>query len=301
LTRWWSNIQNVINYPLVDIGDSHLTLNGLIKLVLVVMLVVIAERYLRRLMRQRVLARTHLEPDLQYAVSRFVGYCFIAVGFFFALKVVHLDLSSLAVIVGGLGVGIGFGLQNIVSNFVSGLIILAERPIAHGHRIEVGGVAGQVAKINLRSTIVVTNDNITIIVPNSNFITNPVTNWSYGDPKVRLRLPVGVAYGSDVEKLRRVLLEIAAENPAVLKDPAPTVRFLEFGDSSLNFELAVWTIDMAHRPTRFRSELYFAIERNLRENRIEVPFPQRDLHLRSGKLVLETQAGTRMEAGAQPG
>ena len=137
------------------------------------------------------LARTHIEPDLQFAVSRFAGYCFIAVGFFFAFKVVHLDLSSLAVIVGGLGIGIGFGLQNIVSNFVSGLIILAERPIAIGHRVEVGGVAGQVTKISLRSTVVVTNDNITIIVPNSNFITNPVTNWSYGDPKVRLRLPVG--------------------------------------------------------------------------------------------------------------
>ena len=233
---------------------------------------VVLERYLRRILRQADSGSHPLEPDLQYAVSRFVGYCFIAVGFFFAFRVIHLDLSSLAVIVGGLGIGIGFGLQNIVSNFISGLIILAERPIAIGHRIEVGSVAGQVTKIKLRSTVVVTNDNITIIVPNSNFITNPVTNWSYGDPKVRLRLPVGVAYGSDVEKLRRVLLEIAAENPAVLNDPAPSVRFLEFGDSSLNFELAVWTIDMALHPTRFRSDLFFAIERKFRENNIEVPF-----------------------------
>jgi small-conductance mechanosensitive channel len=146
----------------------------------------------------------------------------------------------------------------------------------------------------------VTNDNITIIVPNSNFITNPVTNWSYGDPKVRLRLPVGVACGSDVEKLRRVLLEVAADNPAVLKEPAASVRFLEFGDSSLNFELAVWTIDMAHRPTRFRSDLYFAIERKFRENNIEVPFPQRDLHLRSGKITIETKSGGKIEAGLQP-
>ena len=142
-----------------------------------------------------------------------------------------------------------------------------------------------------RSTAVVTNDNITIIIPNSNFITSNVTNWSYGDPKVRLRLPVGVAYGSDVEKLRTVLLEVAAENPAVLKDPEPSVRFLEFGDSSLNFELAVWTIDLAHQPTRFRSELYFAMDRKLREHQIEVPFPQRDLHLRSGKITLETRPG----------
>jgi len=300
LNHWWAEIQSIFNQPLIELGESPLTLNSIVKLLLVMLVVLVSERYLRRILRRRILARTHMEPDLQYAVSRFVGYCFIAVGFFFAFKVVHLDLSSLAVIVGGLGIGIGFGLQNIVSNFVSGLIILAERPIAIGHRVEVGGVAGQVTKISLRSTVVVTNDNITIIVPNSNFITNPVTNWSYGDPKVRLRLPVGVAYGSDVEKLREVLLGIAAENPAVLKEPAPMVRFLEFGDSSLNFELAVWTIDMAHRPTRFRSELYFAMERKLRENNIEVPFPQRDLHLRSGKITLESRGGGRFEAGLQP-
>lgn len=299
LNQWWLNVQDVVNYPLIELGDSHLTLNSIVKLLLVMLVVVVVERYLRGMLRKRILAHTHMEPDLQYAISRFVGYCFIAVGFFFAFKVVHLDLSSLAVIIGGLGIGIGFGLQNIVSNFVSGLIILAERPIALGHRVEVGGVAGQVTKISLRSTVVVTNDNITIIVPNSNFITNPVTNWSYGDPKVRLRLPVGVAYGSDVEKLQRVLLEVATENPAVLREPAPTVRFLEFGDSSLNFELAVWTVDMAHRPTRFRSDLFFAIERKLRENHLEIPFPQRDLHLRSGKIVLETKGGGRIEAGLE--
>jgi small-conductance mechanosensitive channel len=300
LGRWWAAIQKAVNYPLIELGDTHLTLNHILKLLLVLALVLVAERYLRRLLRRRVLARTHMSPDLQYAVSRFAGYCFITIGFFFALKVVHLDLSALAVIVGGLGIGIGFGLQNIVSNFISGLIILAERPIAIGHRIEVGGVAGQVTQIKMRSTTVVTNDNITIIVPNSNFITNPVTNWSYGDPKVRLRLPLGVAYGSDVEKLQRLLLEVAADNPSVLKDPAPAVRFLGFGESALDFELAVWTVEMAHRPTRFRSDLYFAIERKLRENQIEIPFPQRDLHLRSGKLTLVTKPGGGANVSLEP-
>lgn len=298
LSQWWTELQRVLNYPLIELGGSHLTLSGLVKLLVVVILVFVAERYFRRLLRRRVLARTHLSPDLQYAVSRFAGYCFLALGGFFALKVVHLDLSALAVIVGGLGIGIGFGLQNIVSNFVSGLIILAERPIAIGHRIEVAGVAGQVTRINLRSTTVVTNDNITIIVPNSDFITHPVTNWSYGDPKVRLRLPVGIAYGSDVEKFRELMLQVAGENTAVLREPAPSVRFLGFGDSSLNFELAVWTLEMAHRPTRFRSDLYFAIERKLREHQIEVPFPQHDLHLRSGKLTIETSGGSTKHISA---
>lgn len=300
LTNSWAGFQTIITYPLVELGGNEFNLKIIFKLVVLMALVLVAERYLRRILRRRVLARTKLEPDLQYAVSRFAGYCFIAIGFFFAFRAIHLDLSALAVIVGALGVGIGFGLQNIVSNFVSGLIILAERPIAMGHRVEVGGVAGQVTKINLRSTTVVTNDNITIIVPNSNFITNPVTNWSYGDPKVRLRLPLGVAYGSDVKKLVRVLLEVAAENSSVLKEPASTVRFLEFGDSSLNFELAVWTIDMAFHPTRFRSDLYFAIERKLRENQIEVPFPQRDLHLRSGRITLETKVGGGTDVRLQP-
>ena len=287
LNHWWVGLQKVVNYPLIELGQNRLTLNDIFKLIVLAVLVLVAERYLRRLLRRRVLARTNLSPDLQYAVSRFAGYCFIVVGFFFALKAIHLDLSALAFVVGALGIGIGFGLQNIISNFVSGLIILAERPIALGHRIEVSGVAGQVTRISLRSTTVVTNDNITIIVPNSDFITHPVTNWSHGDPKVRLRLAVGVAYGSDVEKLQRVLLEVAAETPAVLTAPGPMVRFLGFGDSSLNFELAVWTIQMAHRPTRFRSDLYFAIERKLRENHIEIPFPQRDLHVRSGRLMLQ--------------
>lgn len=294
LKAWWAGIQDVLNYSFT-IGKSELTLRGILTLLVILALVLVSERYLRRLLRRRVLVRTHLPPDLQYAVSRFVGYCFITIGFFFAVKAIKLDLTGLAVVVGGLGIGIGFGLQNIVSNFISGLIILGERPIAIGHRIEVSGVAGQVTQINLRSTTVVTNDNITIIVPNSDFITHPVTNWSHGDPKVRMRLPVGVAYGSDVEKLTRVLLEVAAENASVLKEPAPTVRFLGFGDSSLDFELAVWTISMAHRPTRFRSDLFFAIERKLRENQIEIPFPQRDLHLRSGKITLEAKTGGATE------
>jgi small-conductance mechanosensitive channel len=300
LNRFWDNVQNALNYPLMKLGDGDMTLNGILKLLVLMVLVLVAERYLRRLLRRRVLARTHLSPDLQYAVSRFVGYCFITVGLILALKVVHLDLGALTVIIGALGIGVGFGLQNIISNFVSGIILLAERPIALGHRIEVGGVAGQVTKINLRSTTVVTNDNITIIVPNSDFITHAVTNWSYGDPKVRLRLPVGVAYGTDLEKVRRLLLELAGENPSVLKEPPPAVRFLGFGDSSLNLELAVWTIDMALRPTTFRSNLYFAIERKFRENKIEIPFPQHDLHLRSGSLGLETQSG-KSDVPALPG
>jgi|ERR1051326_5331992 small-conductance mechanosensitive channel len=181
----------------------------------------------------------------------------------------------------------GLGLQNIIHNFVSGSIILAERPIAIGDRIEISGVAGQVREIRLRSTTVVTNDNIACIVPNSDFITSTVTNWSHGDLRVRIRLPVGVACGTDPRKLEKLLLEVALARPKVLREPAPSVFFLGFGDSSLNFELGVWTSEMTFQPRRFRSELFFAMEEKLRENQIEIPFPQRDLHLRSGKFVLQ--------------
>ncbi|MBI5380862.1 MAG: mechanosensitive ion channel [Opitutae bacterium] len=280
LSQWWAELQKVVNYPLIELGDNNLTLNSLIKFLAVVALVFVAERFLRSFLRRRVLARTHLSSDLQYAVSRFVGYCFIAIGFFFALKVIRFDLSALAVVFGALGIGVGFGLQNVIGNIVSGLVLLAERPIALGDRIEVAGVAGQVTKISLRSTTVVTNDNISIIVPNSDLVTQPITNWSHGDPKVRLRLPVGVAYGTDIEKLRAVLLAVAAEQTSVLADPAPTVFFDSFGESSLNFELALWTQAMAVAPRRFRSDINFAIERKLREHGIEIPFPQRVVHLR---------------------
>ena len=145
-----------------------------------------------------------------------------------------------------MGVGFGFGLQNIISNFISGLIILAERPIAIGDRVEIGGVAGQVREISLRSTTVITNDNMAIIVPNADFITQRVTNWSYEDPRVRFRIPFGVAYGTDLPKLRKLMLEVADEHPKALKDPKPELFFVGFGDSSLNFELGVWSSEVDH-------------------------------------------------------
>ena len=267
--------------PLVEMGDSSVTMLSLAKIIFWFVLVLALNVLVRRLVVSRLLRRTHFDSGLQFAITKFFGYVFVILGFYVALVVNGIDLSSLALIAGALGVGIGFGLQNIVSNFISGLILLAERPIVLGDRIEVAGVAGQVSKISLRSTTVVTNDNISIIVPNSDLITHPITNWSYGDPKVQIRIPIGVAYGTDVERLRVVLLEVAAEQPSVLKTPEPAVLFESFGDSALNFELAVWTQDMAHAPRRFRSAINFAIERKFRENNIEIPFPQRVVHLRT--------------------
>jgi len=280
-------VHDVLDYPLFTLDERSLTVALVFKLLLLFALVIVAEYVLRRFFTKRLLQRTKLDAPLQYAIARIGGYLFILLGFYVALTAVGLNLGSLAVVAGAVGIGIGFGLQNIIHNFVSGIIILAERPIALGDRIEVAGVAGNVSRIRLRSTEIITNDNISIIVPNSDFITHPVTNWSHGDPRVQIRLPVGVAYGTDVEKLKTVLLEVAAENAHVLKTPEPSVYFESFGDSALLFELGVWTSDMTHSPRRFRSELNFAIERKLREHKIEIPFPQRDLHIKSGAWVMQ--------------
>jgi small-conductance mechanosensitive channel len=204
----------------------------------------------------------------------------VVLGFYAALVANGVNLSSLAVVAGAFGLGIGFGLQNVVANFVSGIVLLAERPIEIGDRVEVDGVAGRVTRISLRATTIVTNDNISIIVPNLHLTSNPVTNWSHGGPRVRIRVPIGVAYGTDPNRLRDVLLRVVGSHPDVLKDPAPTVYFDSFGDSALNFELAVWTDTMTQSPRRFRSDLNFLIERALREHAIEIPFPQRVVHHR---------------------
>lgn len=283
------HLRAALDFPLFTFGESAVTFAALLKLIVWTILVFVVERLLRQRALARILAHTPLPPGSQFGVARIFGYLFIAIGLYLGLQFAGIDVGSLALFAGAVGVGIGFGLQNIVSNFVSGIIILVERPINLGDRVEVGESAGRVTKISLRSTAIVTNDNITIIVPNSDFITSQVINWSYGDPKVRLRLPVGVAYGSDVAKLRTVLTEAALAHEGVLRDPAPDLLFSGFGESSLDFELAVWTVAMAGRPRRLRSDLNFAIERVLRENGIEIPFPQRDVHVRSGTLQVRPE------------
>ena len=287
----WTLILRLLEQPLITLGPASVTALGIGKLLALVGLVIIGEHLIRRYVFMRVLRRTRLNPSMQLAMSKVGGYLFVALGLYIALKAVGIDLSSLAVVAGALGVGLGFGLQTIISNFVSGIIILAERPIQIGDRIEVGEIAGEVREINLRATTVVTNDNISIIVPNSHFVSETVTNWSHGDPRVQIRVPVGVAYGSDIDKVKHALLEVAKTNPKVLTDPAPTVFFDGFGDSSLNFELGVWTAEMISAPRRFRSEINYAIDAAFRKYDIQIPFPQRDLHLRSGNVVIRPGPG----------
>jgi len=233
------------------------------------------------------LVNSGLDRSLQYAISQIVSNIVLVAGVLIVLDNTGIHLGTLAVFAGAVGVGIGFGLQNIASNFISGLVILAERPITIGDRVEVAGITGQVQQIRARSTVILTNDNITMIVPNTKFIDSPVTNWTYGDPRVRFRIPIGVAYGSDLEKVRNALVEVARENSNVLPQPEPTVFLETFGESSINLELVVWSKEMSYRPRRFRSDLNFAIAQKLREAGIEIAYPQRDVNFRGGVVRVE--------------
>jgi small-conductance mechanosensitive channel len=239
------------------------------------------------------LVNSGLDRSLQYAISQIISNIVLVVGVFIVLDNAGIHLGTLTVFAGAVGVGVGFGLQNIASNFISGLVILAERPITIGDRVEVAGITGQVQQIRARSTVILTNDNITMIVPNTKFIDSPVTNWTYGDPRVRFRIPIGVAYGSDLEKVRNALVEVARENSHVLPQPEPTVFLETFGESSINLELVVWSREMSYRPRRFRSDLNFAIAQKLREAGIEIPSPQRDLHFRDGVVRVEMTASEK--------
>jgi small-conductance mechanosensitive channel len=247
----------------------------------------------KRFLFNRFLARSGLDRPLQHAIAQIVSYAVLIIGIIVVLENSGIHIGTLAVFAGAVGVGVGFGLKNIASNFISGLLILAERPIAIGDRIEVAGITGQVRQIRARSTVIVTNDNIAMIVPNEKFIDSPVTNWTHTDRRVRFRLPIGVAYDSDVNKVREALVAAAREHPATLSEPAPDAFLQKFGDNSIDFELVVWSEEMSQRPSRFRSDLNYLICKHLAAAGISIPFQQHDLHIRDG--LIKVQA---LETGA---
>jgi small-conductance mechanosensitive channel len=220
-----------------------------------------------------------------------VRYLLIIVGLLIIFQTAGIDLSSLGLLVGALGVGIGFGLQSITNNFISGIIILFERPIKVGDRIELDDLAGNIVEISARATTIITNDNIVVIVPNSDFINSRVINWSHNNKEVRLHFPVGVSYKEDPARIRILILEVVAENPNILMTPEPYILFEGFGDSSLNFEVLVWTSAHIDRPRILKSELYYEIFKKFKEHNVEIPFPQRDIHLKSDfeKVVEKTE------------
>jgi small-conductance mechanosensitive channel len=287
--------RNVLYYSFLKIGPLAITPVFLIKAALFLFVLVSISHVLQRVVLGRLLRRLNISDGQKFALSRFATYLLFLGGLFVGLQSLGVNLNSVVVFGGAIAVGVGLGLQNVVSNFVAGLILLIEQPIRIGDRIETGNTLGDVVKISARSTWVRTNDNVVIIVPNNEFINNPVTNWTANDPNVRLSLPVGVGYNSDPKQVREILLQAAREHPDVLKDPAPDVIFTAYGDSSINFDLRVWTSSRAHTPMVLKSDLYFSLFEMFREKGVELPFPQRDLHIRSSDVAIEVREVSKPE------
>jgi len=274
--------ERIMNYSLFQLGESSLTIGLIITLVSSLILLFVISEWLRKILVNKILKRYQLEVSTRQSIGTMMKYFLILAGLFSILQTTGIDLSAFGILAGAIGVGIGFGLQNITNNFISGLIILFEQPIKIGDRIEVGDVSGDVIKISARSTMIVTNDNISIIVPNSQFIDSQVINWSHNDRNIRFNFPVGVSYKENPEKIKNVLLQVAKANEGVLSNPAPDVIFEEFGDNSLNFNLRVWTSEYISKPKVLRSLLYYEVFKRFSEEGIEIPFPQRDIHIKSG-------------------
>jgi small-conductance mechanosensitive channel len=292
LLRLLDRVRIWLGQPLLSAGGATFSALEIITLTAALGAVIVVGRAIRRALWKRLLPRLHVETGLAYAVSNMVFYAFTTLGTLVVVQASGINLTSLTVLLGALGVGVGFGLQEVTSNFVSGLIILLERPIEVGDRIQVGELDGQVTRINMRATEVLTNDSIAVIVPNKDFITLQVVNWSRGGDSIRVHVPVGVAYGTDPTLVRRALLEAAAEVPEVLRDPAPAVRLVSYGDSSINFELLAWTRDLLQQRLELVSKLNFAIDAVFRRWSIQIPFPQRDLHVREAVPVRVVSEGS---------
>ncbi|MBN2318463.1 MAG: mechanosensitive ion channel [Acidobacteria bacterium] len=273
-------IKDFLELYLFTINQTKVTVSSILWFLLVIFGFWMASKLIRKWILNKLLERLKVEMGLRFAFSRITHYLIMITGTVVAFQFIGLNLSGLAVIFGFLSVGIGFGLQNITSNFVSGLILLFERPIKIGDRVTVGDTEGDVVAINMRSTTIRSLRNITIIVPNSEFISSQVVNWSHGDPKVRLDVSVGVSYNSDLDAVIDTLYKVAKENVHVMDYPEPEVIFDAFGDSSWNLYLRAWLKD-PYDYYRVRSGINCDIVRKFRENNIEIPFPQRDLHVRS--------------------
>jgi len=281
--RYW------INYPW-KVGNFPFSIATLTLGLLAIIFAVILSRYLRGFIERRMARHKHLDPGVQFTILRLVHYFVITVGVIVALRIaVSADFTSLAVAFTALSIGIGFGLQFIAGDIASGFIILFERPVRVGDYITIPGpdgkpTEGMVRSINLRTTVVMTNDNVASVVPNSKIVNQNFLNWTYNrERRVRIAVPVGVSYDASPEHVTATLLRAAEGVQFVLEEPKPTVQFMDFADSSLNFRLLAWS-DKPRRHLVVKSALRYNIHRLFKEEGIEIPSPQREIHIRGGSL-----------------
>lgn len=286
ITRVWSYLTQQFT-----IGTLTISFAGLVIGTIVFIVAIPLSRGGSRLIEKRIATRRHIDPGLRYTIARLAKYIILSLGLLIALNQgFGVNLTSIAVIFTALSVGIGFGLQYLAADIASGFILLFERPLRVGDRITIEGSEGDVQSINLRTTVVTTNDRIAIIVPNSKLVSQRVINWSYGDPRARISIPVGVADDSDIELVTDTLLEAGEGVEKVLRDPPPRVQFLKFGEYSLDFRLLVWTNE-PRRNVQIRSDINYRIARLFRERNIRIPYPTQEFLLRNLELPEKFDSG----------
>ncbi|MGD8990050.1 MAG: mechanosensitive ion channel [Desulfobacterales bacterium] len=274
-------LQRLLSFPILRLGETQLSVWIILKAAFILMAFLYASRLMQACLDYKIYPSIGVDPGLGYALNTFFKYLTLSIGFLISLKIVGLDLRFLLVFAGAAGIGIGLGLQNMAANVFSGFSIIFGRKIRKGDWIEVGHTLGVVTDIFLRATNVRDRDNIEYLIPNSNLISNTIVNYSLSSPMIRIELPVGVSYAADPQKVEEILLAVAEQEFMVAKFRKPEVRFIGYGDNSINFELLIW-IDVTRTARRaVRSALYFAIFEELKKAGIEIPFPQRDIHIRS--------------------
>ena len=275
-----TKLYEIFTKQMLDVGGTKLSIAEIGSLVALVVMAFFVSKIFSELIRRTILNRLRVNRGLQEAITVFIRYLLLIVSSAIILQSAGINLSSLAVFAGGIGIGLGFGLQNLASNFISGLVLLFEQTLKVGDYIEIGELKGTIEKIDIRSTILRTDDDLFVIVPNQRFIENNTVNWSYEGHTCRIRIPVSVAQDTDLLVLSEALLTVARHEPRVLSTPPPEVQFKSFGSESLNFELLVW-INEPEANEPIRSSLNFRIAYEIRERGIKIPFPTREIILRN--------------------
>jgi small-conductance mechanosensitive channel len=287
LLGWLPALEGLLDQLAIKVGDHRISLLMGVKLLLLSGLYILVAVWLSGLIEQRLRRMPQLNISLRVALGKISRVMLLTIAFLMALTEAGVDLSSLTIFGGALGVGIGFGLQKIVSNFISGFILLGDRSIRPGDVITVGTNYGWVKELRARYIVVINRDGVETLIPNENLVTTDVINWSYSDRKVRVRIPVQISYDDDPEQAMAIMAQAASANARVLANPEPAVRLMEFADSGISLELRVWLSDPEEGIGNVRSDINLAIWHGFKEAGITIPYPQRDVHLRQ---VVGTQA-----------
>lgn len=281
LIGWLSGIIQALDDLGITFGDSRLSLLSILELLIAIVFFIVLASWLTRLIESQTLRSTHINASMQVMLTKISKFSLYGLAILFALKSVGIDLTAFAVFSGAIGVGIGFGLQRIFSNFISGFILLFDRSISPGDVISIGDRFGWVQSLHARYIVVKDRDGVETLIPNENLITSEVTNWSYSDRAVRQRIPVQISYNDDPEQAMKLLIDATEDKTRVLKNPPPAARLLGFGDNGINLELRIWINDPESGIANVISDVNLSIWKSFKENKISIPFPQRDVHIRS--------------------